>query len=147
MQLLHCVYPLQKFKGMAALAGSQTVPTSPLDAQVLNCGYTSGLGDWEELIEYGLVRYHLVLEINQDEQLCDENELLYKLGEACSNGNDEEIDHWAERCRVLIWPLIVDDYTLHKDGPGFRRSHQDPRKNHSRSINASETRSLPQVPS
>ena len=86
----------QKFKGMAALAGYQTIPLSPLDAQVLNCGYTSGLGDWEELIEYGLVRYHLVLEINQNEQGCDENELLYKLGKVYSNGNDDEIGHWAE---------------------------------------------------
>ena len=45
--LIQLVYHPQKFKDMAALTESQTVPTSPLNAQVLNCGYTSDLGDWE----------------------------------------------------------------------------------------------------
>lgn len=101
---------------MAASASTETTPVSPLGVVVLNCMY--GEGEWEELIDYGRLRYHLVLEVNPFERECPENQLLKKLGEAAAEDKDDEIEFWADECRTLLWPLIRSDYASRQDVDG-----------------------------
>jgi len=94
---------------MASADFDMAVPSSPFDVDVLNCQYSSNSG-WEELFDYGELRYHLLLDANKD-RLGVQHELLAQLGRAVEDDDDDEVQRWADECRKLMWPLIHHDYT------------------------------------
>ena len=51
---------------MATPPFTTNIPASPLDVDVLNCQYSSRKGGWEELFDYGRLRYHLRLDPSKD---------------------------------------------------------------------------------
>jgi tRNA A-37 threonylcarbamoyl transferase component Bud32 len=85
-------------------------PDSPLDIEVLNCQYSGGSGGWEELFDYGGFRYHLRLNPSNDGKGV-EDLLLRDLGKAVDEGDDDDVEHYAEECRTLMWPLLKTDYS------------------------------------
>lgn len=93
---------------MASADFDMAVPSSPFDVDVLNCQYSSNSG-WEELFDYGELRYHLLLDANKD-RLGVQDELLAQLGRAVEDDDDDEVQRWADECRKLMWPLHH-DYT------------------------------------
>ena len=73
----------------------------------LNGCYGEGKGDWEELFDYGGIRYHACLYPSDDGNGV-QDEILSRLGKASEN-NDDAMDDYADECRRLIWPLIERD--------------------------------------
>ena len=75
---------------------------------LVNGLYHERRGGWDELFDYGGVRYHARLFPNHDGKGI-QNAILLSLGRACEQNNDIMDDH-ADECRRLIWPLIQSDY-------------------------------------
>lgn len=79
----------------------------------VNSGYRRGRGGWEELFDYGGIRYHARLFPSCDGKGI-QDELLLLLAKAC--GEDDDImDDYGDECRRLIWPLIERDYSLRSE--------------------------------
>jgi tRNA A-37 threonylcarbamoyl transferase component Bud32 len=95
---------------MASLPFTTSVPASPLDVDVLNCRYSSRKGGWEELFDYGRLRYHLRLDPSKDGKGV-QDDLLKQLGRAVDEDDDEQVDDCADECRRLMWSLVEHDYT------------------------------------
>jgi hypothetical protein len=95
---------------MSTPAFTTDIPASPLDIDVLNCQYSSSKGGWEELFDYGRLRYHLRLNPSKDGKGV-QDELLRQLGRAVEEDDDDQVDDYADECRGLVWPLVERDYT------------------------------------
>jgi serine/threonine protein kinase len=77
-------------------------------ATIVNSGYHDDSGGWEEVFDYGGVRYHALLWPSQDGTGL-QDAMLTSLARACE-ANDDTMDDYADECRTLIWPLIEQDY-------------------------------------
>jgi len=86
------------------------IPASHFDVDVLNCQYSSRKGGWEELFDYGRLRYHLRLEPSKDGNGV-QDKLLKQLGRAVEEDDYDQVDDFADECRRLMWPLVERDYT------------------------------------
>jgi len=75
------------------------IPVSHLDVDVLNGRYSSSKGGWEELFDYGGLRYHLLLDPSKD-GLGVQDEPLRQLGRAV------EEDDYKQRPHVLQKPSL-----------------------------------------
>ena len=73
--------------------------------------YRDDQGDFEELLEYGGFRYHLLLKFNNFEPNCIENIALQRVYDsmACDDEHDA-VDHAAVECLDIFWPFIEADY-------------------------------------
>ena len=81
-----------------------------LNVRVVNGRYLRGKpGEWEELFDYGGIRYHACLSPSSDGKGI-QDEILLLLGKACEEYDDDSIDDYADECRRLIWPLVELDY-------------------------------------
>jgi len=76
--------------------------------RVVDSRYHRGTGGWEELFDYGEVRYHARLFPNVDGKGI-QDDLLLLLAKA-SEEDDDIMDDYGEDCRRLVWPLIERDY-------------------------------------
>ena len=72
--------------------------------------YRDGGGDFEELLEYGDLRYHLLLKFNSFEPDCIENDALKKVYDAIKRNDDQDIVECAAQCLDLFWTFIETDY-------------------------------------
>jgi hypothetical protein len=81
----------------------------------INGRYHRGSGGWEELFDFGGIRYHGRLFPSTDGKGIQDESLLL-LATACEEEDDHDdnredmIEHYGEECRQLIWPLIEQDY-------------------------------------
>ena len=66
-------------------------------------------GGWEELFDYGGIRYHARLFPTVDGNGI-QDQLLLLLAKAYEEEDDDMIDDYADECRHLIWTLIEQDY-------------------------------------
>jgi len=74
-------------------------------------------GDFEHLLEYGSIPYHLLLQFNENEPTCAENTALQRLYDAF--GDDDEpaaVEDAADKCLELLWPFMEADYASRKQG-------------------------------
>jgi len=67
--------------------------------------------DFQHLLDYGDVRYHLLLRYNKAEDPCDENTALNRLYNAFSRNDQVDVHNAVNACIELIWPFLVSDYT------------------------------------
>ena len=72
-------------------------------------------GDFERIIQYGGIRYHLLLRWNNAEGDCVENAALRKVYDAVEEEDTVRVDEAAGECIDLIWPFVVDDYNTRKE--------------------------------
>lgn len=79
------------------------------NVRIIDTGYYRGKGGWEELFDYGGIRYHALLWHSVDGKGIQDG-LLLLLARACEEDEDM-IDDYGDECRRLIWPLIKQDYT------------------------------------
>ena len=80
-----------------------------MNVKIINGLYSGARGGWQELFEYGGIRYNSFLRPNVDggefrTRCCG------RLQKASEEGDDDRIDDYADDCRRLIWPLIKHDY-------------------------------------
>src|SRR5437762_7171886 len=81
-----------------------------LNVRVVNGRYLQGKpGEWEELFDYGGIRYHTCLSPSSDGKGI-QDEILLSLGKACEEYDDDNIDDYADECRRMIWSLVALDY-------------------------------------
>jgi tRNA A-37 threonylcarbamoyl transferase component Bud32 len=71
--------------------------------------YHRGRGGWQELFDYGGIRYHARLFPSLDGNGIQDDTL--RLLTRASEENDDIMDDYGDECRRLIWPLIEQDYT------------------------------------
>lgn len=72
----------------------------------------SARGDFEHLLQYGSLHYHLLLQFNTINTRCPENTVLEKLYDAVSLNDGDAIDSASEECLNLFWEFIEYDYKL-----------------------------------
>jgi hypothetical protein len=68
-------------------------------------------GDFERIVIYGSIRYHLLLRWNTAEEKCLENTALRKVYDAIEGEDVAQIVEAAEGCLELIWPFVVKDHS------------------------------------
>ena len=85
--------------------------TAWMNVNHVNSRYHEGRGGWEELFDYGGIRYHTRLSPSRDGNGI-QDQLLLLLAKACEE-NDDIMDDYGDECRRLIWPLIERDYASH----------------------------------
>jgi len=86
---------------------SNSSPES-MNVRLVNGNYHQGTGGWEELFDYGGIRYHARLFPSLDGNGI-QDKMLLSLARACEE-KDDIMDDYANDCRFLIWPLIEQDY-------------------------------------
>src|SRR5947207_4934727 len=73
--------------------------------------YRDGGGDFEELLQYGDFRYHLLLKFNSVEPNCVENIALKKVYDAMTQYDDQDaVQFAAGECLDIFWTFIETDY-------------------------------------
>jgi hypothetical protein len=80
---------------MSTPAFTTDIPASSLDIDVLNCQYSSSKGGWEELFDYGRLRYHLRLNPSKDGKGV-QDELLRQLGRAIEEDDGDQVDDYTD---------------------------------------------------
>ena len=68
-------------------------------------------GAVEVLVDCGGFRYHLVVDMNEEEDNCVENLLLRKVYAALDTGDNAAVDETRDNCLDLVWPLMLADYS------------------------------------
>lgn len=105
----HAAYPFVYFISVMAsadLPGWRKV-------RIINGWYHKEAGGgWEELFDYGGIRYHGRLFPSADGKGI-QDQLLLLLTKACEEDDDDMIEDYADECRHLIWSLIEQDYASH----------------------------------
>jgi tRNA A-37 threonylcarbamoyl transferase component Bud32 len=93
---------------------TQTSSMGDLPSQIIDLRSIrrSARGDFEHLLQYGPLRYHLLLRFNTINTSCLENTVLEKLYDAVSRNDGDAIDNASEECLVLFWEFIEIDYKL-----------------------------------
>ena len=66
--------------------------------------------DFQHLVDYGDVRYHLLLQFNEVEDACAENTALNELYDAFSRNDQVGVHNAVNTCLELIWPFMLGDY-------------------------------------
>ncbi|CAN8062930.1 unnamed protein product [Agarophyton chilense] len=61
---------------------------------------------WELLFDYDTVRYFALLEMNNDEELCQENDLVLRASRACEAEDYQAMDDVSSEALKLFWPFI-----------------------------------------
>ena len=75
-------------------------------------------GDFEQLLDYGEIRYHLLLQFNPTEPSCHESAVLQQLYDAFDAPDpDVAVEDAADKCLELLWPFMEADYTSRKREP------------------------------
>ena len=72
-------------------------------------------GDFERIIYYGKIKYHLLLRWNTAEKECVENDALRKVYDAMEIYDGDGVMEGAERCVDLALPFLGDDYNRRKE--------------------------------
>jgi hypothetical protein len=67
-------------------------------------------GDYEDLLDWGNVRYHSVLQYNEDNPCAEENVALKGLWAAMATDDQHELQEAAQRCFSIVYPFLRDDY-------------------------------------
>jgi len=82
------------------------------------CGrWRNAYGDFEHLLDYGGIRYHLLLQFNRNEPTCAENDVLQTLYDAFGDDDDPAaVENAADKCLELLWPFMEADYRSRKQG-------------------------------
>jgi hypothetical protein len=101
---------------------SDTIPEWT-NASIVNSAYHQRSGGWEELFDYGGIRYHAILWPSKDGNGLQDR-MLVSLARACER-NDDIMDDYADECRSLIWPLIEQDYASR---PQYEKTDLSPKK-------------------
>lgn len=88
------------------------------DVQYIYGRWRNAYGDFEHLLEYGGIRYHLLLQFNQNEPTCAENIALQRLYDAFDDDDDPAaaVEVAADQCLELLWPFMEADYASRKQG-------------------------------
>jgi len=68
-------------------------------------------GDFEHLLEYGNIHYHLLLCYNDDDPNCAENNALTQLYAATSRGDQEAVNKAVDTCIGILWPFLRSDFS------------------------------------
>ena len=84
--------------------------TSTAPARILASIQRDEGGDFEQLVEYGDVRYHLLLRFNERELDSQESVALRKLYDAMEQEDEDAIDLADDECTDITWPLMFADY-------------------------------------
>ena len=84
-----------------------------MNVRVVNSMYHRGRGGWQELFDYGGIRYHARLFPSLDGNGIQDDTL--RLLARASEENDDIMDDYGDECRRLIWPLIEQDYALRSE--------------------------------
>ena len=72
-------------------------------------------GDFERIIHYGKIKYHLLLRWNTVEKTCVENAALRKVYDAMEIYDGDGVMEGAEECVDLALPLLEEDYNRRKE--------------------------------
>ena len=72
--------------------------------------YRDDRGNFEELLDYGGFRYHLLLKFNTAEPNCLENIPLKKLYNAMTRDEEDALECAAGECLDVLWPFMETDY-------------------------------------
>ena len=72
-------------------------------------------GDFERIVKYGSIRYHLLLRWNTAEEKCLENTALRKVYDAMKEEDAAQVEEAAEGCIELIWPFVVNDHSAREE--------------------------------
>lgn len=94
----------------AALGGSLFKFLEERCVHPLVCEATNNGGDFEFLLDYGGVRYHLLLTRNREQVDCAENTVLQGLYDAMDVGDPEREEGSIAKCLDLFWSRIKDDF-------------------------------------
>lgn len=73
--------------------------------------YNDDGGNFEHLLIYGIVRYHLLLEFNTVEPDCVENAALEMMYDAVKRDDDDALQNATDKCLDILWPFMERDYT------------------------------------
>jgi len=92
-----------------------------------------GRGGWEEVFDYGGIRYHARLFPSEDGQGI-QDKLLLSLARATEE-YDDIMDDYADECRCLIWPLIEQDYKSRPESDKNDLSPKAPVRIEGRTVN------------
>jgi tRNA A-37 threonylcarbamoyl transferase component Bud32 len=68
-------------------------------------------GDYEDLLDWGNFRYHLLLQFNKTYPQADENVALESLWAALSADDEDAIDAAAQQCFDILFPFMKHDYS------------------------------------
>lgn len=68
-------------------------------------------GDFEHLLDYGSIRYHLLLSYNDDVHNCAENNALNQLYAAVSLGDQDAVSEAVDTCIGILWPFLCSDFS------------------------------------
>ena len=71
-------------------------------------------GDFEHLLDYGAIRYHLLLSYNVNRD-CPENNALNQLYAAVSNGDQDAVSEAVDTCLGVLWPFVLSDFSARID--------------------------------
>jgi tRNA A-37 threonylcarbamoyl transferase component Bud32 len=85
-------------------------PASSPVIRSLRSIYRDDRGDFEELLDYGGFRCHLLLTFNPVEPTSPENIPLTRLYDAMTREDEEALESAAGECLDLLWPFMEADY-------------------------------------
>lgn len=88
------------------MEASETDP----DVNEIYCSYGNEGSDFQQLVDVGNFRYHLLLSYNELEPNAAENERLEKLWDAVFRNDHKAIPYAAFDCQDLMWPFIESNY-------------------------------------
>jgi hypothetical protein len=84
-------------------------PSSYPQIHHLRSIYRDAGGDFEHLLDYEGLRYHLLLRFNAAEPDCLENIPLKKLYDAMSRDDQDTVECAADECLEVLWPFMEAD--------------------------------------
>ena len=81
-----------------------------VDRPILRRLYCQQGADLDELVVYGGLRYHLLLQYNMNAENCVENKLLRRVYDTLDNGDEELLDDASDAFFELMIPFFESDY-------------------------------------
>jgi tRNA A-37 threonylcarbamoyl transferase component Bud32 len=86
-------------------------PPSIPEIRHLHTTFGDDGADYEHLMDYGGLQYHLLLRYNYTELNCLENTFLKKIYDAFAVDDFDGTQEAAHECLVLVWPFMERDYS------------------------------------
>lgn len=99
-------FPKQKRVNELGISCLMAPNSAPPQIHAVSASYGA---DFHEIIEYGNLKYHLLLQFNRSEPACSENLHLKRLY-AAMDTDENAVETEAANCRDLFWDFIESDY-------------------------------------